>query len=240
MYQPDFLTFSPGRAIFVQNEPVQAVYQLVHGEVRLWRNGHDGGRLTSGHTLGLDGAYAPSCLHPCTALAESECRLAAFDLDQVPEALIASPLTAEKVFFSLCRQIHQGWERFPEHSSRQHPPSYVGQVMTASCGDFIIREGERGDNVYRIVSTEQGLEVSSQGVVLSVLDQPGEFFGEMAAILNQPRTATVRARGHSVLEVYPAHLLSSMLVDYPELSWRIIQGLSQRLHKANARLNSGN
>ncbi|MDZ7760999.1 MAG: cyclic nucleotide-binding domain-containing protein [Desulfovermiculus sp.] len=238
MYQSDFLTISPGRTIFVQNDPVQAVYQLVHGEVRLWQNGQDVGRLTSGHILGLDGAYAPSCVHPYTAQAETECRLAAFTLDQVPEALIASPLMADKVFYSLSRQLHQGWERLSAHPSRQPPPSYVGQVITASSGEAIIREGEMGDNVYRIVSTEQGLEVSSQGSILSLLDRPGEFFGEMAAVLDQPRTATIRSRGQSVLEVYPAHLLSSMIVDYPELGWRIIHGLSQRLHQANARLKS--
>lgn len=233
MSEPDFLSFSPGQTIFVQNEAVKFVYHLVYGEVSLWRNGQEGGRFISGHILGMDGAYAPSGLHPCTARAESECRLAAFALDQVPEALIASPLMAEKVFFSLCRQIHQVWERFPGHTFQEPPPSFLGQIITASPGEIIVREGEIGHEVYRIVSTEQGLEVSRQGTLLSVLDQPGEFFGEMAAILNQARTATVRSRGGSVLEVYPAHLLPNMIADYPELSWRVIQGLSQRLQQAN-------
>ncbi|MGM0538255.1 MAG: Crp/Fnr family transcriptional regulator [Thermodesulfobacteriota bacterium] len=234
MYEPSFLTIPSGQTIFIQNEPAQAVYQLLHGEVSLWRDGIYGGRLSSGHILGLDGAYASKGVSPCTARAESECRLAAIAVDQVPEALLISAEMAEKVIFSLSRQIHQRWEQLSEQGAGQSPPTFVGQILNVQPGTVIIREGEKTDEFYRIISTDRGLEVSSQGTELSILDRPGEFFGEMAAVLGQPRTATVRSLGRSALEVYSARLLSSIVSDYPELSWRLIQGLSQRLHAANS------
>ncbi|MFP4049826.1 MAG: Crp/Fnr family transcriptional regulator [Desulfovermiculus sp.] len=239
MYAPNFLTVPSGQTIFVQNEPARAVYQLLHGEVSLWRNGVCGGRLNSGHILGLDGAYASKGVSPCTARTESECRLAVIAVDQLPDALLISAEMAEKVIFSLSRQVHQRWEQFSGQGPGQPPPSFVGQILTVQPGAVIIREGEKTDEFYRIITTDLGLEVSCQGAVLSILDRPGEFFGEMAAVLSQPRTATVRSLGQSALEVYPAHLLSSIVSDYPELSWRLIQGLSQRLHAANTGPSSG-
>jgi CRP-like cAMP-binding protein len=233
MSEPSFITVSSGQTIFAQNEPVQAVYHLLHGEVSLWQNGQPGGRLNAGHILGLDAAYAPGGLHPYTAQAENECRLAAFPLDHIPEALLAVPQMTERVLFSMARQVSYGWERSAHFGQGQKERTFVGQVISVQRGDTVIREGERTDEMYRIIATDQGLEVSRQGAVLSILDQPGEFFGEMAAVLGQPRTATIRSLGRSTLEVYPAHLLPHMVSDYPELSWRLIHGLSQRLHTTN-------
>jgi CRP-like cAMP-binding protein len=238
MPEPSFITVSPGDKVFAQHDRVEAVYHLLHGEVSLWHNGWSGGRLSAGHILGLDGAYAPDCLHPCTALAENECRLAAFALEHIPETLLDTPQMAERVLFSLAKQVHSGWER-SSFSARGHSErAFLGRVQSVERGETVIREGEQTDQVYRIIATEQGLEVSREGTILSVLDQPGEFFGEMAAVLGQPRTATVCSLGRSTLEVYPARLLPHIVSDYPELSWRVIQGLSQRLQAANIGLHS--
>ena len=70
------------------------------------------------------------------------------------------------------------------------------------------------------------------------LGSAGKLFGEMAAVFEQPRTATIRSLGQSALEVSPSPMLPHIVSDYPELSWRIIQGLSQRLNTANARTSS--
>ena len=54
----------------------------------------------------------------------------------------------------------------------------------------IVREGEQGEQLY-IVLTGQ-VEVMRTGAPVARID-PGEHFGEMALIRNQPRSASARA-----------------------------------------------
>mgnify|MGYP006287467739 CR=1 FL=1 len=237
MPQPRFVTVPRGEAIFYQGQEVVAVFHLVQGRVSLWQDRRARGHLGSGHLLGLDGAYAPDGTYSFTAWAEADCRLAEFHLHLIPEALLDSSRLAEATLFSLSRQVRQGWERLRQDQA-EDSRSFVGQVISLEAGQVLLREGEHSQDMYRIVSTEQGLEVSVQGRVLSVLDTPGDFFGEMAAVLQEPRTATIRSLGSSVLEVYPAALVPQILEDYPELSRRLIHGLSQRLHQANAQVKA--
>jgi PPM family protein phosphatase len=62
----------------------------------------------------------------------------------------------------------------------------------------IVREGEQGEQLY-IVLTGQ-VEVMRSGAPVARLD-PGEHFGEMALIRNQPRSASARALGPTQLMV---------------------------------------
>jgi len=65
----------------------------------------------------------------------------------------------------------------------------------------IIRQGEAGDKFYLIKegTVEVRVAEGSTGMQVATLG-PGQFFGEMALLENQPRNATVTARNH--LECY--------------------------------------
>lgn len=65
---------------------------------------------------------------------------------------------------------------------------------TYSAGAVIIREGDIGDSAYLIVSgkCEASRRVGGDDEVLAQMG-PGEFFGELALVLDEPRAATVRA-----------------------------------------------
>ncbi len=64
-------------------------------------------------------------------------------------------------------------------------------------GTVIVRQGDAGDAMYFIVSGAVTVEVDPKPVVLS----SGSFFGEMALLFGEPRSATVVATKASVLLV---------------------------------------
>jgi CRP-like cAMP-binding protein/Zn-dependent protease len=65
-----------------------------------------------------------------------------------------------------------------------------GSWVTIEAGETVVREGEVGDSFYAIGSGQ--VEVLTNGSRVQVLGR-GSFFGEVALLLDVPRTATVRA-----------------------------------------------
>jgi voltage-gated potassium channel len=76
-------------------------------------------------------------------------------------------------------------------------------------GEVIVRRGEPGDCMYFIVSGQVSVEVRPQPRLLG----PGEFFGEMALITGEARTATAVALSN-------CELLHLDLVDFLHLESR--------------------
>ncbi len=64
------------------------------------------------------------------------------------------------------------------------------RARTVAAGTTIVRRGERGDAMYMIAAG--GVEVATGDGVVHPLGA-GDFFGEMALISREPRTATVKA-----------------------------------------------
>jgi CRP-like cAMP-binding protein len=59
-------------------------------------------------------------------------------------------------------------------------------------GDTIVKQGEKGIGFYLILSGQARVEKSGKEVAAL---GPGQYFGEMALLDQQPRTADVRAAG---------------------------------------------
>ena len=104
---------------------------------------------------------------------------------------------------------------------------------------LVFDEGEPGDSVYIIQEGE--VELSRQGptgcVVVARLG-PGEFFGEMSAIVGERRTARATALADSRLLEVDAETLETMCVERPEIAIRIIRRLTDRLIEAEKRLSA--
>ncbi len=103
--------------------------------------------------------------------------------------------------------------------------SELGKVYRDT--EIIIQQGERGDDVYVI---QEGLveviKETEQGEVHLGLRGKGEFFGEMAFLEHQDRSATVRAVGEArVLRIDKRHFLRRMYED-ATLAFRLMQAMS--------------
>ncbi|MBW2146282.1 MAG: type IV-A pilus assembly ATPase PilB [Deltaproteobacteria bacterium] len=102
-------------------------------------------------------------------------------------------------------------------------------------GDLIIKEGNTDNNFYRLIQGH--LLVSVNGRVVGEITKPGVYFGEMSALMDQPRGATIRSKGKSVVKVFPGNKIRETLENYPDISHSVIQSLVQRLHDTNQRLS---
>jgi len=69
-------------------------------------------------------------------------------------------------------------------------------------GDVLLKSGERSGKL--LILQKGRVEVSSQGVPLGTIDVPGAMLGEMAALLERPHTADVRAVAPTVCYVADA------------------------------------
>lgn len=97
-----------------------------------------------------------------------------------------------------------------------------------AAGHEIVREGELGDTMFVILEGRAAVSTASGGLV-TVLD-PGHFFGEMAVIDAQPRSATVTAMedGTRVLPIDQARFVY-LVSQQPAFALDILAALSQRV-----------
>jgi len=103
-------------------------------------------------------------------------------------------------------------------------------------GDTIIAEGTAGCEIYQLIESEKGLSVTKNGKEVGKITQPGEYFGEINALLKQTRTATVRSIGRSTVKVFSGDNLEALISTYPQLAKVIIDTLARRLIEANIKI----
>jgi CRP-like cAMP-binding protein len=90
----------------------------------------------------------------------------------------------------------------------------------------VIREGERGESLYALVSGQ--VAVSRQGQLLAVLEA-GQFFGELAVITQDPRSATVTVTEPAELLRLDRELISDVVLEYPAVLMTLLGFVRARL-----------
>lgn len=106
-------------------------------------------------------------------------------------------------------------------------------------GEIICKEGDIGDEMYIIHSGKIAITKMSRDLetTLAVLAD-GEFFGEMAIIDNQPRSATAKAVDNSKVIVLSAEIFESQISTNPKLIMRILRKMSNRLREADRKIKT--
>lgn len=100
-------------------------------------------------------------------------------------------------------------------------------------GQVILHEGEQGDSLFIILSGRVRIyTLSPEGHELSVwICDQGDFFGEMALLSGEPRSASAEAMQRTQVLVLHRHAFRSHLLSNPAAAIRIIETLSQRLRR---------
>lgn len=101
-------------------------------------------------------------------------------------------------------------------------------------GETLIEEGDQSEIAYFLYSGEVGVYKKMNGGErkLGTLKE-GQLFGEMAYLLKEKRTATVRAESDVVVLALPPQILEDLMRHSAPLSRRIIDTLCQRLENMN-------
>jgi CRP-like cAMP-binding protein len=130
-------------------------------------------------------------------------------------------------------------------SKRDAKPSLAdtGAVIRSSfecnfrAGEIVYDEGQEGDSLFVIQAGQVELirDAESGERVIS-RHGPGEFFGEMAALLGRPRSARAIAVSDTRLLQLDARTFEAMCVDQPEIAIRVIQRLAARTIHLEQRL----
>lgn len=104
----------------------------------------------------------------------------------------------------------------------------------------ILFEDDPGDALY-VVATGQVKVVligeDGREVILSVMG-PGEFFGEMSLLDDEPRSAHVIAMEDSALAVLRREDFESLLTQTPQIALTLLREMSRRLRRADEKVGS--
>lgn len=98
-------------------------------------------------------------------------------------------------------------------------------------GDLIIREGNRDIDFFKLI--RGSLTVVKGGKKIAELTEPGEYFGEMAAISGEQRTASIVSQGRSTVKRFPGDKLDEVIKKYPDVSEHLFKTIVGRLQKSN-------
>lgn len=105
----------------------------------------------------------------------------------------------------------------------------VGELEFGA-GQFIVRQGQVGSGLYVVVDGEVNVIRGAEEVIATL--GPGEFFGELSVIDQQPRNASVEAAQPTTCLALASWDLLALLESDPALALNLIRGLVARIRAA--------
>jgi type IV pilus assembly protein PilB len=121
-------------------------------------------------------------------------------------------------------------------------PGHLEQIAAAMeirpfrQGEVVVREGEPGDALFVLLSGRVAITTRSDDLGFTVEVGrlgPGEYFGEMALLTGDPRSATVTAIEPAQAAVLPRKVFDRVLAQLPQVSQTITRGLARRIAQMN-------
>ncbi len=110
-------------------------------------------------------------------------------------------------------------------------PQYLARFKA---GEYVFREAERGSEMFIIQEGKVEIlkKVGGAERRLATLEE-GDFFGEMAILEDQPRSASARAATDCALLRIDSTTFDQMVRHHPEIPVRMLRKLSARLREAS-------
>ncbi len=190
-------TLSRGQPVFRQGDRADAFYVVRRGEVQVVEEDPQAGTERVLVTLGRGQSFGELALveetvRTATVRAVGEAEL--FEVDKATFDRLLADMIEMPDFLPTLQQLAE-LQALPTFGSL--PPDQLSELLehgrwvNIPPGEAIVEEGQVGDAFYAIGSGQ--VNVERGGEVVDVMG-PGQYFGEVALLMDVPRTATVRAR----------------------------------------------
>jgi HAMP domain-containing protein len=112
----------------------------------------------------------------------------------------------------------------------------IAKEKVYAAGETIVKENDEGDALYIIVSgSVRVIKESNRQVTIAIL-QERDYFGEMALLNREPRSASVEAQEETKLLVITQDDFQSLLLTKSQITFALFRTLSRRLCETNAKL----
>lgn len=224
--------YKQGEIIVREGDPSRYFFAILQGEVQIYQMEKPIRILTDQDVFGLENHYR-GIPYTTTAKATRTSRIATYEAELIDEIAYAKPALAAMIMRSAFLQLEQTTSI--AEANIPYGETINLDIREYGDGEVILEEGTSGTEIYKLYQTDGGLEVLKKDVRIGVITKAGEYFGEMSFILNEPRSATIRSIGKSMVEVIPVQEggLDRIINENPEVANKIITTLAQRLKQAN-------
>lgn len=108
------------------------------------------------------------------------------------------------------------------------------EIQEFQPGEIILAEGSPGDSFHVLLKGVVGIEKATpEGYPrpMALLENEGDFFGEMAVVDIEPRSATVRAHVKTYTAVFSKDSLMKLFDSYPEVMTGIVLNIARALSR---------
>lgn len=214
--------FQRGRSILSQGQENPFFFIVLSGRVMLSKNGKTIRTLGEQDIFGLESLLSKQPSH-YTAHAVQQCRIAKYELETLDHLIHESPRMIQNVLVSTAHQLTDTTLNLLDLP--QPVPEDNERIRFYEDGEVILEEMKGGTELYRLISTQGGLQVTMGGREVTRINNPGEFFGRPVSRSH----ACVTSIGQSVVEKFGAGDLDILIRDYPESARQIMHTLIERL-----------
>lgn len=115
--------------------------------------------------------------------------------------------------------------------------AFASERLTFKPGEAVVRQGDPGDAAYVIIAGTAEVVVQTPSGPLTVASmQCNDIVGDIAILIDVPRTATVTATSELVTLKLTKELFYQLVTDFPEIAIQIMRVLATRLENTTAQL----